>query len=197
VGKVSDFTDYVQKSLKETRARRPRQKKIVTRPELLLHPNIPAPLHGLAPRTIMGSKWWEATREAAYRKAHYCCLACGVHKSKAKFRQWLEAHETYQIDWHKGRSEYIETVALCHCCHNYIHSGRLEALLEEGRISHAKFAAIHRHGDEILAKAGLAKKVTLVSNEAPWGKWRLVFNGKLYKPKYKTKKAWERAYGND
>ena len=39
------------------------------RPELLLHPNIPKVLHGVAPRVVLGAKWWDAERRACYERA--------------------------------------------------------------------------------------------------------------------------------
>ncbi len=93
----------------------------VRRPEVLLCPNTPKPLHGVVPREIYGQSWWNKTREAAYRSTNYHCLACGVHKYQAKHRQWLEGHELYEINYVEGTSTYIETVPLCHFCHNSIH----------------------------------------------------------------------------
>jgi hypothetical protein len=116
------------------------------RPEVLLCPNIPRPMHGVAPRVILGSKWWNQTRQAAYRSTNYHCLACGVPKSRARWKQWLEGHELYKVNHTKGKMIYLETVPLCFSCHNYIHDGRMSGLLEKGQISHGRFTAIIQHG---------------------------------------------------
>ena len=44
-----------------------------TYPWLLFHPNIPKPLHGLAPRIILGENWWQTTKKEAKVKLnqHY------------------------------------------------------------------------------------------------------------------------------
>lgn len=71
-------------------------------PGILTHPNIPKPLHGVTPRTIKGSGWWNKVRRAAYAVHDDHCHACGEHKSKNP-RGWLEAHEVYSIDYARGR----------------------------------------------------------------------------------------------
>jgi hypothetical protein len=157
----------------------------------LLSVNIPKPLHGVAPRVILGSAWWDKTRKEAYRSTFYHCIACGVYKHQARFRKWLEGHELYTVDYLIGRSYYLETVPLCHCCHNYIHSGRLQSLLEQNEISIKKYVAIQQHGDAVLEQAGLSKPPVYNGPFAPWEDWRLVLDGKEYGPKYKNEKEWE------
>jgi hypothetical protein len=163
------------------------------RPELLLSPNIPQPMHGMAPREILGRKWWDATRKAAYRATAFHCLACGVHKAAAEYHRWLEGHEVYSIDYVLGRMIYLETVSLCHFCHNSIHDGRLKVLLEKSEIHHAKYAAIIQHRDTVLARAGLIRSVPYNGPVADWSDWRLVLNEIEYPPLFKSFKAWQKA----
>lgn len=179
--------------------------KWARRPEVLLSPNIPRPMHGVAPREVLGAKWWNETRQAAYRSTAYHCIACGVVKYQAKCRQWLEGHELYAIDYEKGRMTYLETVPLCHFCHNYIHDGRLNSLLEQGKIMHQKFTAILQHGDSVLLAAGLkrlshgdreaaVRELVILGQVKEWSKWRLVVNGRVFPPKYKSAEAQQKEY---
>lgn len=62
-------------------------------PWLLLHPNIPKPLHGLAPRVIKGEKWFNQTKREAKAKLNQHCWACGVHKYDAKYHHWHALRE--------------------------------------------------------------------------------------------------------
>lgn len=162
------------------------------RPSVLLHPQIPSPMHGVAPREILGPTWWDATRKQAYASTEYHCLACGVHRDNAKTRKWLEGHECYEINYAMGWMKYVETVPLCHYCHNYIHKGRLQALMEQGRISQGKYVAVIRHGDELLRRYGLTPPL-LPREAAPWGQWRMILMGVEYPPIYTSEEEWRRA----
>lgn len=165
------------------------------KPELLLCSQIPAPMHAVNPRTIMGVNWWNRERLKSYKSTDYHCQACGVFKYDAKYHQWLEAHEQYEIDYLLGRMTYIGCMPVCHYCHAYIHQGRLQALLDQGKIHHAKFVAIHQHGDEVLRKAGLERKPVYSGPTAEWQDWRLILDGKEYKPVYRNFDEWKKAMG--
>lgn len=152
------------------------------RPEILLGGNIPPPMHGLAPRVVMGRKWWDKTRKAAAQATRQHCLACGVSKWQAKGRQYLEGHEVFDIDYLLGRMVYVETVPLCHFCHSYIHDGLLRILLATRKISHARYVAIIQHGDEVLRRANLVRSRPETLGMAEWDDWRMVFEGREYPP---------------
>jgi hypothetical protein len=167
------------------------------RPEVLLLPQIPKPLHGIAPRVVLGNKWWDQTRQEAYKSTDYHCVACGVHKTEARGPKWLEAHEVYRTDYIIGRLYFIEAVPLCHFCHNSIHQGRLQALLDKHQITQRKFTSIIQHGERVLAGAGLVKPPPYEGRMAEWGSWRLVINRRMYKPKFKCMEDWARHFNVD
>jgi len=150
-------------------------------------------MHGMAPRVVLGARWWDETRKAAYKSTGYHCVACGVHKRDAEGRQWLEGHEAYRVDYTKLRMKYLECVPLCHYCHNYLHRGRLDALLESGEVHQAKYVAIIQHGDRVLREAGLEPKrphESLVINQDEWGRWRLVVGRRRFKPLFSSYEEW-------
>ena len=168
--------------------------KFKRRPEVLCHPQIPKPMHTLAPRVILGSSWWDVTREAAYRSTGFHCVACGVHQYYAVWHQWMEGHELYSIDYLLGRMTYVETVPLCHLCHNFIHQGRLQALLDNKEITREKFDLVIAHGTNVLKKAKLKKPPPYDGSIADWDDWRLVLNGKEYPPRIKCFADWCKKY---
>ena len=178
-----------------------------------MHPNIPKPLHEVNPRNIMGQKAWDVVRQEAYASTDYHCIACGVHKSEAKGPKWLEAHEFYKIDYGAGRVEIEKIIPLCHYCHNFIHSGRLQMILGKEK-TEEEVICILEHGFKILAQHELSAfyytlsfagmigantygviAATLPDGETPaWEDWRLVWNGVEYPPKYKTYDEWKRRF---
>lgn len=159
-------------------------------PAILLRPSIPKPMHGTAPRVVLGQAWWDKERKAAYASTAYHCLACGVHQSQAEYRKWLEGHELYAIDYRRGLMRYERTAPLCHLCHAYCHPGRLQALLAAGKITHAKFSAVVRHGDRVVKQAGLSRSAPYDGPVAAWGKWRLAIGRRRYKGKFKNAAEW-------
>ena len=165
------------------------------RPEILLQNNTVKPLHQVVPRTILGKKWWDETRQAAYEATDFHCIACGVPKGSAKYHRWLEGHEVYSINYRAGRMTYIETVALCHRCHNFIHDGRLKALLDRKEITQEKYDDIINHGKIVLKEAKLKKPRPYKGKMAKWEDWRLVLFGKEYPPIFKDYKAWLVGHG--
>lgn len=168
--------------------------QVITRPELLLLPQIPKPLHGVAPRVVLGRKWWDKTRQESYRKAWFHCLGCGVHKHEAKLHKWLEAHEVYDTNYTIGRMYYLETVPLCHLCHNYIHQGRLQALLDKRQITQSRFSMVIQHGERVLSRSGLVRPKPYEGPMAEWSTWRLVVGRKMYKPLFKSMEDWMKHY---
>jgi hypothetical protein len=189
------------------------KKKINMKPEILSQPNIPKPLHGIAPRTIMGQEWWDRERQKVYASTDYCCIACGVSKSEAKGYRWLEAHEYWDIDYLKGVCKVVSIEPLCHYCHNFIHSGRLNMIIGSEK-SEEEVIAILEHGFKVLANnklkcfyftLELAKQLgaktygvkAYKSKQNPkikWNDWKLIFKGKEYKSKFKDIDEWAEYY---
>jgi hypothetical protein len=183
------------------------------RPEILSAPNIPKPLHGLNPRSLMGREAWDNRRKEVYESTQFHCAACGVHKSDAKKHKWLEAHEIFEIDYEAATATLIEIVPLCHFCHAFIHSGLTRVRARNKQITPAEVRAIMQHGCDVLRLCdghiflGTSALCQLVGvdcsdlpciepphSDASWGAWRMVWNGKEYRGKYKTFNDWRRAY---
>jgi hypothetical protein len=117
-------------------------------------------------------------------------VACGEYCPSG-----LEGHELYEIDYPAGRMVYVETVPLCHLCHCYIHIGRLQALLNKGEVRQDKFTRVILHGSRVLREAKLKRLEPYSGQVAEWKSWRLVLNGKEYKPVFKSYKAWRKKFG--
>lgn len=181
-------------SLAEVIGAAEKPKPLVRRPDVLLSSNTVKPMHGVVPRIIKGREWWDETRQAAYRASGFRCVACGVSKYDAKKHKWLEGHEVYHTDYGKGRMLYVETVALCHYCHNFIHNGRLESLLGKGLVQKAEYEAIMAHGTAVLKAVGLKKRPPKTFKIAKWENWRLILDGKEYPPMYRNYNHWLNAF---
>jgi hypothetical protein len=181
--------------MRELLASSPPKPEWARRPEVLCSPNVPKPLHGVAPRTVLGEEWWRETRRAAYVSTDFHCVACGAAKYGALGGDWLEGHELYDTDYLTGRAVYRETVPLCNFCHSFVHDGRLKSLLDAGAVTREHYDAVMKHGHAVLAAAGLARPLPHSGPTADWADWRLVIDGREYPPLYATYADWLVAYG--
>lgn len=178
--------------LRRMRKKTPRpRRRWRLRPEVLLTPTIPKPMHGLAPRVVLGKKWWDQVKAACKKATNNHCQACGTKLYHDEHTQWLEGHEVYEIDYVLGRMVYIETIPLCTTCHNYVHIGRLRILLTQGAIRKEEFDRVMKHGADVLKRAGLVKPEPYKGPQAEWADWRLVIRGNEYPPLFKSFADWK------
>lgn len=167
--------------------------KTKLKPELLSHPHIPKPLHGINPRTIMGRKAWNVYRQAALTRTNHSCKACGATGVM------LELHEDYVIDYKKGCMKVNSMEPLCVPCHRFIHTGLLGILISQGQIDRFDGISIIKRGIQILKDNNLPifvatkqlAKVLGVNNQGlkvfvppksnvAWQKWYLEWGGEKY-----------------
>lgn len=156
------------------------------RPEVLCCLPLPVPMHGMAPRVVLGEDWWNAVRFAAYKSTRYHCIACGVLRFGTDWCDHLEGHEIYDIDYLVGRMVYKETVPLCTRCHRFIHIGYLNVQYEQGVITLDEVHEVMNHGSAVLKKAGLKKPTQYSGPTVEWSEWRLVIGEDEYPPLYKS-----------
>lgn len=97
---------------------------------LIAMPNIPKPTHGMAPRTLLGSRVWNQMRKHCYTRAEDTCEICGAKPDNLRHRH---AHEVYSIDWEKGEVKFVRAFCVCALCHlGCIHTGRAVTLYKQG-----------------------------------------------------------------
>lgn len=97
---------------------------------LIAMPNIPRPLHGVNPRTLLGASTWNRMRRRCYAEANDTCEICG-HKPE-NLRQ-RHGHEVYEIDYAHGTAKFVKVFCVCSMCHlGCIHTGRALTLWKHG-----------------------------------------------------------------
>jgi uncharacterized protein (DUF983 family) len=169
------------------------------KPEILVHPNIPKALHGIAPRVIMGKEWWDIERHKAYEKAGQKCEACGTARADAWPNRWLEAHEEYEYK-PNGHLVFKGLVCLCPACHRFIHSGLLELHRRSGEISENLYQMIQAYGDHIIRTNDLLREYISRHDwceDIAWQDYRIVFNGEEYGPSTQSYAEWEQGKWRD
>lgn len=182
-------------------------------PTLLALPNIPKPMHGTAPREVLGALWWAEERSKALEQANGICKACGRKSNK------LECHEVYDTRVDLRRLIYLRTEVLCSDCHKFIHSGLLWVMLIKKMMPEDEVVSILTHGLELCYKYNIipfctvrvvyyalpvskrpAKYEYLIKNswdhkhKVEWDGWKLIIDGIEYDPVIKTSNEWKAKY---
>lgn len=106
---------------------------------------LPFSLHGINPRTIMGDQEWNKIKKQKQKEADHHCMICGCYVPHTP-NDWLECHETYDIDKNKKEFKLKDVICICHKCHSFIHSGRLEILYQENKITLDEYNEIIEKG---------------------------------------------------
>jgi len=195
------------------------------RPAILCQPNLPLPLHGVNPRSILGQGWWKKARTEAISRMGGLCEACGSgpEKESHKGRPWLEGHEIYKFSYPTGRLVFHGVTPLCHYCHNFIHIGRLGCIAGREK-TWEEVCEILEHGFRVIGESNASRgdkprmkvfpgsidlarhenvrartfgAVSYVIPETPvkWEEWRMEIAGNLYGPVHASRVAWSKAYG--
>jgi hypothetical protein len=158
----------------------------------------------------MGRPAWDVMRKKIYAKHEYTCAACGVHSRKAIIKQYLEAHELFEINWQTRNMKLIGMEPLCHACHSFIHSGLLEVRLMHRKVTPEHVATILGHGVGILEASGLrvppstdhlckklglqhGMKVSKAPRATGWRGWSMTWEGKNYPALYNSESEWQSA----
>lgn len=174
-------------------------RKRTRRYELIMHPQIPKPLHGVAPRKMMGRAWWDDVRHRCYRTSGRQCACCGVYFSQVEGYARPEAHEVYDIDYAKGRATFKEVVALCHWCHMSIHIGLVESLFHQGEMDFETYHKIQDHREhhvKLALEEGYTYPDRTPGERVPWSDWRMVIDGQEFEPIFATYGDWLAHYGD-
>lgn len=195
------------------------------RPAILCQPNIPLPLHGVNPRSILGQGWWRKAKADAVSRMGGRCEACGSgpEKESHKGRPWLEGHEIYKTSYSSGRLVFHGVTPLCHYCHNFVHSGRLGCIAGNEK-TWAEVREILEHGFRVISTANSIRRakapmkvfpgsIDLARHEnvrartfgavpyvipesmVKWEDWRMEILGNAYDPVHGSRNDWAMAYG--
>ena len=149
----------------------------------LMYRALPVELESIEVRNTITKDEWKQSCHDAYALNKFCCAACGVHSSEAAFKTHLECHEIYKMQPAQRVWQYVDNIALCHTCHNFIHLKQLRERYNSGKISKEKFNYINDFGTWLLN--GISR--TKVSDDGlfnyyanrdnPVNKWGVEYKG--------------------
>lgn len=116
---------------------------------LLVMPNVPQGLFGLAPRTIMGQSKWNLVRKKACMEHNYTCQISGKYLGHGV----PHIHECYEYDFKNAKAEFKRLICIDPQMHHFIHSGRLLTLFknkEQGALTKMQMLKIAQDGFALI-----------------------------------------------
>lgn len=136
---------------------------------LLAMPNIPKPLHGQAPRVIVGEAKWQIMRTKCYMGAHYTCEICGKYLGKGK----TDAHEVYDVDYANRKSTFVRAVCVCKTCHSSIHCGRAITSYKKGKKGFTRDILLKqaKHTFQLVADYNYSHPAAPIRLHGSWVEW--------------------------
>lgn len=99
---------------------------------IIAMPNVPAPLHRVAPRTVLGDSTWTHMRKYCYYNADYKSQISGIDLDGSTNDLKCNAHELYSYDYIHGKAYFERAVCISPIEHNFIHSGRMLTMYKKG-----------------------------------------------------------------
>lgn len=99
---------------------------------IIAMPNVPAPLHCQAPRTLLGKSTWDHMRKFCYYSANYKSQISGIDLDGTTNDKRCNAHELYSYDYIHGKAYFERAVCISPLEHNFIHSGRMLTMYKKG-----------------------------------------------------------------
>lgn len=99
---------------------------------IIAMPNVPTPLHGCCPRTLLGQSTWDHIRKKCYFDARYKSQISGDDLDGSHSDKKCNAHELYSYDYTKGTAYFERAVCISPVEHNFIHSGRMLTMYKKG-----------------------------------------------------------------
>lgn len=183
-----------------------------TRPELLRHSTIPQPMFGTAPRVVMGQEWWDKTRREAYAKNNMRCWACGgegpLEAHEAYRIDYRNAEMIYVEttalcnDCHsfihigrtigmlaRGERKHSDVKRIVLRGYEILKKAKLKCPYETSLINNPRLAWPGNTSwmRRVLKNTERTNHMDLYWMKAhPWERWRLVFDGQKYPPRYKS-----------
>lgn len=160
----------------------------------ILFQRIPKPLYGMTVRSLMGTEFWNKEKTRSKIKNNYCCWACGINASNARFHQRLEAASVFSLSINDRCMIYNGAASLCYLCNCAMRIDEIFRGIDKGVFDYSFYEEVRIHC-KIVTGSIVFPDTKIISVE-DWQEWNLQINGVKYFSKFKTEKDFDIFYSN-